>query len=155
MRKFVVAALALLFVALVAAVGVAQTALYPMPTGIGTTGQVLAFTNANNVQGTSALTAATSITVGAGTAITKMAALTATITGFQIAPNTCVVKAYTVTGLTTADKVFVNPTYDAVEAGINNARVAAENSLEVTFCNTHGATVDPEAGTLNVLAIRS
>ena len=128
------------FVALaLAGIAWAQTSKMPVPSGVGAVGQVLTFTDSNNVQGAH-----------------KIQSLTATVTQFTLAAQTCVEKAYSVSGLTTSDRVTVNPAYTtAVEALMGNARAAAADSLEVTFCNPHAAAVDPETGTLNVLAIRS
>lgn len=133
----------------------AQTQYWPMPSGVGTAGQVLAFVDDNNVQGTSA-PSITSITVGSGTAITKIAAYTATVTSFVLAANSCIEREYSVSGITTADKVFVSPAYaTGPEAPPVTARAAAAGAIEVTFCNVHSVAVDPETGTLNVMAFRS
>jgi hypothetical protein len=141
--------------AIVGGVTGARAEKLPIPQGMCTANQLLYAESINEASCTSAPSIGTSITVGSGTAITKIAVLTAAIVNFQLAANTCVVKEYTVTGLTTGDKVIVNPTYLAKEAILANAWVSAANTLEITFCNPHAVAVDPEAGTVNVTAIRS
>lgn len=124
---------------------------YPMPSDIGTTGQILTFTDGKNVSGSS------SVKVGSsGTTITLIQVLTATITSFTVPAHSCVDKAFTVTGVTTADKIFINPAYTAaIEAILANARAVAADTIEITFCNPNDEAADPEPGTINVLAVRS
>jgi hypothetical protein len=122
----------------------------PIPQGMCSANQLLYAESVNEASCTSTIPAFNS-----GTAITKIAVLTAAIVNFSLAANTCTVKEYSVSGVTTADKIFVNPTYLAKEAILANAWVSASGVVEITFCNPHAVAVDPEAGTVNVTALRS
>ena len=97
----------------------------------------------------------TSFAVGGGTAITKIVVYSQTITPGSVAAATCAEQTFTVTGLTTADKVFYNPpaTDNATSAG--QVRVSAANTLAVMYCNPTAGALTPGAGTGIVVAFRS
>lgn len=150
MRNALIAAVAIAAVAGVLAGRANAETAWPNPEGRCTANQLVYGYDANNLTCGDQVPAFNS-----GTAITRFKVLTAAIVNFALAAQTCVVKEYSVSGLTTADKVFLNPTYLAKEAILANAWVSASGTLEITFCNPHTVTVDPEAGTVNVTAIRS
>jgi hypothetical protein len=149
--------LALLAFALPLAAGaLAQTQYLPIPSGVGTSGQVLAVTSdGNNVQGTSAPSFATSITVGAaGTAITQIRVFSQGVTPGQVGANTCAEQTFTVTGVATTDKLVLNgvPGWSPAATSI---RPSGANTVAVMFCNPGNGAASPAAGTVSIVAIRS
>lgn len=102
-----------------------------------------------------ALLAPTSVTVGAGTPITKIVVYSQSLDVASVAINTTAEQTFTVTGLTTADKVFVNKPSLTAGLGVVNARVSAANTLALTFVNATGAAIDPAAETYTIVALRS
>lgn len=95
------------------------------------------------------------LTVGNGTAVTKIAVYTATLTPTSVAAATTAEQTFTVNGLTTADKVIVNGPTPTAGTGIVNTRVSAADTLAITFINTTAAAATPAAGTYTIIAIRS
>lgn len=141
---------------LLAGVAVSQTQYLPIPTGVGTSGQVLAVTSdGNNVQGTSAISAATSVTIGSGTAITKIQVLTASFTPTSVNAVTCADRSATVTGIATTDKVFVTTPELGNSAAAVAARASGANTVAVMFCNPTAGALTPTSGTYTFTAIRS
>lgn len=97
------------------------------------------------------------VTVGAsGTAITQMRVYTPTLDPALVAAAATAEQTYTVTGLTTADKIVVNkPTYTA-GCVIGNARVSAADTLAITWGNVQAVSAcDPPSEVYNLIAIRS
>ncbi len=101
------------------------------------------------------LLATTSATVGGGTAITKIVVYSQSLDVASVAANTTAEQTFTVTGLTTADKVFVNKPSLSAGLGIVNARVSAADTLAITFVNATAAAIDPAAETYAIVALRS
>ena len=101
------------------------------------------------------VTASTSVAIGAGTAITKIVVYSPSLTPASVALQTTAEQTFTVTGLTTADKVFVNGPTVVAGTGIVNARVSAADTLALTFMNTTLGALTPTSGTYIVLAMRS
>lgn len=102
---------------------------------------------------------APSLTVGAsGTAITQTKVYSQTITPASVGAlgaSGCV-QTFTVTGLTTADKVSYNHgSAYANGVGDASARCSAADTLEVTYYNTTAGALTPAAGTALILATRS
>lgn len=118
----------------------------PIGTGSGTTAAAGAFTT---------LTASTSATIGSGTAITKIAVYSASLTPASVAAATVAEQTFSVAGLTTADKVIVNGPADAGAVGIAGVRVSAADTLAIRFVNPTAGALTPAAGTYNVVAVRS
>ena len=102
-----------------------------------------------------ALLATTSVAVGGGTAITKIVVYSQSLDVASVAANTTAEQTFTVTGLTTADKVFVNKPSLNAGLGIVNARVSAADTLALTFVNATAAAIDPAAETYAIVALRS
>jgi hypothetical protein len=97
-----------------------------------------------------------SLTLGAaGTAITQMRVYSQAIDPASVAANTTAEQTFTVTGLTTADKVFVNKPTNTAGLGIVNARVSAADTLAITFGNFTAAPIDAASETYTITAIRS
>ncbi len=101
------------------------------------------------------LAATTNVAVGGGTAITKIVVYAPSLDVASVAANTTAEQTFTVTGLTTADKVFVNKPSVNAGLGIVNARVSAADTLAITFVNATAAAIDPAAETYAVVALRS
>lgn len=98
----------------------------------------------------------TSLTIGAsGTPVTQMRVYSQTITPAEVAAATVAEQTFTVTGLTTADKVIVNPGAISNAIGVAGARVSAANTLAVRFVNPTAGALTPTAGTWTVVAVRS
>lgn len=102
-----------------------------------------------------ALSASTSVAIGGGTAVTKIAVYAPSLDVASVAANTTAEQTFTVAGLTTADKVFVNKPSLNAGLGIVNARVSAADTLALTFVNATAAAIDPAAETYAVIAFRS
>ena len=159
MKKIMTGLLAAAFVA-VAGVAIAQTQTLPVPSNIGTAGQVMVFTDGNNVQGTSTLSGLSSLGVGSsGTALTQATVYAPSLTPTVVTANACSEQTFTVSGVSTADKVIVNPAAntgtDSSGVSLTAARVSATDTLALTFCNVAGANETHDAGTFPTIAIRS
>lgn len=128
----------------------ADVGIQVVPKGLG---RVAVTANGLDVTGTA--TVSTSLAVGAGTAVTKIAAYAPSLTPASVAADTSAEQTFAVTGLTTADKVIVNGPTPAAGTGIVNAWVSAADTLALTFMNATAAAVTPTAGTYTVVAIRS
>lgn len=102
------------------------------------------------------LSASTSATIGGGTAITKIKVYTQALTPAIVNANTGNEQAFTVTGLTTADQVVV--TKPTLQTGliIHNARVSANDTLQISFANCTAGNLTPTAGEVyTIIAFRS
>ncbi len=94
--------------------------------------------------------------VGAsGTDLTQIRIYSQTITPASVGAATVAEQTFTVTGLTTADKVIVNPAAIANATGIAGFRVSAADTLAVRFVNPTAGALVPTAGTWQIIAIRS
>lgn len=147
-------ALLLLFAIVMALPSVrAQTQYLPIPSGVCTTaGQILVAVDANNVQCTS------SPAIGAsGTAITQIRVYSQSVTPSQVAAQVCAEQSVSLTGVTTADKVFMTPPAIASSPGASPVavRVSAADELAVTYCNPASSAATPASGTFAFTAIRS
>lgn len=98
---------------------------------------------------------ADTLTVGVGTAVTKIAVYTPSLTPSSVAAATTAEQTFTVNGLAVGDKVIVNGPAPTAGTGIVNARVSAANTLAITFANVTAEALTPAAGTYTVIAIRS
>jgi hypothetical protein len=90
-----------------------------------------------------------------GTEITQIRVYSQSLNVASVAANTSAEQTFTVTGLTTGDKVFVNK--PSVSAGlvVGNARVSAADTLALTFGNLTAGAIDPAAETYTIIAFRS
>lgn len=91
----------------------------------------------------------------AGTSVSQIRVYTQTITPASVAAATVAEQTFTVTGLTTADKVFVNAAVISNAVGIGNVRVSAADTLAVQFVNPTAGALVPTAGSWSIVAIRS
>ena len=129
--------------------------------GIGTDDIILSGTITGNAAWTTSGTlnsgalTATSAALGGGTVVTKIVVYAAALTPASVAAATTAEQVFTVTGLATTDKVFVNKPSLNAGVGIANARVSAVDTLAITYVNATAAAVVPTAETYLVVAIRS
>lgn len=96
-----------------------------------------------------------SVTLGGGTALTKAVVYTPTLTPASVAAAVVAEQTFTVTGLTTADKVEVNPPAIGNATGIAGVRVSAADTLAIRFVNPTAGALTPTSGVYTVLAFRS
>jgi hypothetical protein len=89
------------------------------------------------------------------TPITGMRVYAPSITPASVATVVVAEQTFTVTGLTTADKVVVNPPAISNATGIAGARVSAADTLAIRFVNPTAGALTPTAGVYTVLAFRS
>lgn len=101
------------------------------------------------------LIATTSVTIGAGTPITKIVVYTPTLTPASVAAATVAEQTFTVTGLTTADTVSVNCPSIANATGIAGVRVSAADTLAIRFVNPTAGALTPTSGVYRIIAHRS
>lgn len=92
---------------------------------------------------------------GSGTSISQVRVYSQTITPASVGAATVAEQTFAVTGLTTADKVFVNPAAISNATGIAGVRVSAADTLAVRFVNPTAGALTPTAGTWSIVAIRS
>lgn len=98
------------------------------------------------------------VTVGpeaAGTILSQITVYAPNITPASVAAQVVVEQTFTVTGLTTADKVTVNPPATPNNIGIAGVRVSAADTLAIRFVNPTAGALTPTAGVYTVTAIRS
>jgi len=104
----------------------------------------------------SGVNASDNVTVGpAGTPITQVRVYSQTITPASVGAATVAEQTFTVTGLTTADKVIVNPPVNGTATGIAGARVSAADTLAIRYVNPTAGALTPAAGTNLIIAFRS
>ena len=104
--------------------------------------------------GTSVVTPAA--TVGAsGTSVTQIRVYSQSLEVTSVSALTSEEQTFTVTGLATSDKVFVNKPSLSAGLVVGNARVSATDTLAITFGNMTALAIDPAAETYTILAIRS
>lgn len=90
-----------------------------------------------------------------GTAITGIKVYSAALTPTSVGAATVAEQTFTVTGLTTADKVIVNNPTISNAVGIAGARVSAADTLALRFVNPTAGSLTPTAGTFTIIAVRS
>ena len=90
-----------------------------------------------------------------GTPITGVVVYAPTLTPASVATIVVAEQTFTVAGLTTADKVVVNPPAIANATGIAGARVSAADTLAIRFVNPTAGSLTPTAGVYTVIAFRS
>jgi hypothetical protein len=113
-------------------------------------------TTSGTVAVTGAVTATTGMTIGtSGTALTQAKVYSQSLDVGSVSANTTAEFDFTVTGLATSDKVFVNKPSHTAGLVLSNARVKAADTLSLTFGNLTGSPIDPGAETYLITAIRS
>lgn len=101
------------------------------------------------------VSASTSATVGSGTAITKVVVYTPSLTPAAIAANTSAEQTFTVTGVTTADTIYINPPSLTAGTGIVSVRITAADTIGISWGNFTAGSLTPPAGTYRILAVRN
>lgn len=100
--------------------------------------------------------AVTSMTIGGGTALTKMAVYAPSLTPSQIAAAIgTVAQTFAVTGISTADKLFVNPASVTALCPVIAVKASATDQITLYFSNLTVALCTPASGTYTILAVRS
>lgn len=87
--------------------------------------------------------------------VTNIKVYSQTITAASVGAATVAEQTFTVTGLTTADKVIVNPGAISNAVGVGGVRVSAANTLAVQFINPTAGALTPTAGTWTIIAVRT
>lgn len=82
----------------------------------------------------------------AGTAITKVATYTATLSPAQVAADTTAEQTFSVVGLTTSDTVRVAASSLGSGIAIAGARVPGPDQVAITFVNVTAGPLTPTAG---------
>ena len=122
--------------------------LMPIPEGCAAN-DIISVADANNA------TCAATVTIGAGTAITKVTVLSVTWTPSSVAASRCAEQSVAVPGIAITDKLVYNPT-GALDVGGGYVRTeAAPNEIAIMFCNPAAVVVLPGLHTANILAVRS
>lgn len=117
----------------------------------GTTTPVLSLSSTAVAPGTLGVT--TSLTVGSGTALTRLAYYTATLSPAEVTANTCAEQTFTVTGITAGDVVFVNKPTAQAGLGLGGVRASGANEVGINFCNNTGAGITPTASQAYVFGV--
>lgn len=128
-------------------------ALTDLPAQTGT-GSIVLATSPTLVTPALGAATATSLAIGGGTAITKMSVYAPSLT--PVATSAAIQtteQTFTVTGLTTADKVFVNGPAPTSLCPPVTFRVSAANTLAIGFSTLTAAACTPVAGTYNIVAV--
>jgi hypothetical protein len=89
----------------------------------------------------------------AGTSLSQLTVYSPALTPASVPANSTAEQTFTVTGLATTDKVFINkPTHQA-GLSIGNVRVSAANTLAIEYVNTSAGAITPTAETYQLIAI--
>lgn len=86
-------------------------------------------------------------------AVPVIRTFTVTVDAPSVDANTTGVKTVTVAGLLTTDVVYVNKPSHETGLGIVNCRVSADNTLEITYMNTTGSSIDAASESYTGFAI--
>lgn len=154
-RKFVLYPLIALF-GLAGVYAVAQDR-FSVPAGLFTAGEVAYFIDNVSIGGaTEVIASATGLKIGtsSGTELTQIRVYSQVIAPSSVAATTCAEEDFTVTGISTGDKIIYNPSgvVSPFEAGV---RAKSTNTIAITFCNLNDASATPPPHTATFIAIRS
>lgn len=94
-------------------------------------------------------------TAAAATPVTGIVIYSQSLTPVAVATIVAAEQNFTVTGLTTADKVIVNPFPTGNATALCSARVSAANTLTLSYVNPTAGSLTPAAGAYTIIAIRS
>lgn len=117
----------------------------------GTTTPVISLSATAVAPGTLEVT--TSLKVGSGTVLTRLAYYTATLSPVEVAANTCAEQTFTVTGVTAGDVVFVNKPTAQAGLGLGGVRASGANEVGINFCNNTLAGITPTASEAYVFGV--
>lgn len=90
-----------------------------------------------------------------GTTVKRIKVFSPNITPASVGAATVAEQTFTVTGLRTTDKVFVDQPAMGNATGLAGARVSAADTLALRFVNPTAGALVPAAGVYTVLAIES
>lgn len=83
-----------------------------------------------------------------GTTLTRVKLYSTSITPSSVAANTSAEQTFTVTGVTTSDRVFINPPASMGDGlGIVGIRVSAADTVAIRFANFTAGSLTPVSGT--------
>lgn len=71
-----------------------------------------------------------------------------------VSANNTSEQTFTVTGITTNDRIMINKPTHTAGLVIGNVRCSAANTMAVTFGNLTGLSIDPPSETYRVVSIR-
>lgn len=97
----------------------------------------------------------TGIQINSGTSITGIVVYSQTVTPSAVNAATAAEQDFTVTGVTTADKIIVNPVATGNATAVCAARVKSANTVSIQFVNPTAGSLTPGAGTYTFIAVRS
>lgn len=80
--------------------------------------------------------------------------LEASIAPSSVSANSTAEQTFAVSGLSTADAVFISPVATGNSTMAGTARVSAADTLAVTYTNPTGGALTPATGTMRILAVR-
>ena len=104
----------------------------------------------------SVVTAATSLNVGGGTAITRISKGTFAVAAMSLATQSSASTAATISGLSTADTIIINPSSSGISAGLSiDWYIPSANTVVLHFSNVTNGPVVQAAATYSYVAIRS
>lgn len=102
------------------------------------------------------VTGNTSVTIGvSGTALTQVKTYSQSLAPVSVAANTSAEQTFTVTGLATSDKVYVNKPTAQAGLGIVGVRVSAADTLAINYGNFTASPIVPTTETYTIVAVRS
>lgn len=90
-----------------------------------------------------------------GTAITQLRVYSPLLTPVAVAGDTTAEQTFTVVGLATNDKLFINKPSHQAGLAIGNVRVSATDTLAITYVNVTAAPIVPASETYQLVAHRS
>lgn len=93
--------------------------------------------------------------VGGGTNLTNIKVYSQSLTPSSVNAATCSEQSFTVTGVTTSDKIIFNPPTQSTAAFPAYAYVSATNTVKIGFINPTAGALTPSSGTYLFIAIRS
>lgn len=86
--------------------------------------------------------------------VTDLNIFSVSITPASVAAAVVVEQTFTVVGLKTTDRVFVNPPATANNIGITASRVSAADTVAIRFVNPTAGALTPTAGVYEFIAFR-
>ena len=84
----------------------------------------------------------------------KVQTFSVTINPASVSANTTSEQTFTVSGITTNDRMIVNKPTHTAGLIIGNARCSAADTLAITFGNLTGLAIDPPSESYRIVSIR-
>lgn len=94
-------------------------------------------------------------TEGERSTIKQIRVFTPSLDPSSVSNSSVSTQTFSVSGLTTNDTVIVNPPNLTNGLLVTNARVSSADTLELTFYNNTGSSIDESSATWRIIAIRS